>query len=316
MKIVILDGYGLNPGDLSWAGFESLGECTVYDRTAPSDLLARAEGADALITNKTVITAAHMAQLPALKYIGVLATGYNVVDVAAAHSRGIAVTNIPAYSTDSVAQTVFAHLLHITQRVGYYADQNARGRWTACPDFCYWDTPLIELAGKTLGVVGYGHIGQAVVRIALAFGMKVGVYTSKPQTALPAGVAKVTLDQLFAASDVVSLHCPLTPTTAHLVNAKRLAQMKPTAILINTGRGPLVDEQALADALREGRLLAAGLDVLSQEPPKAGNPLLTAPRCFITPHIAWATLEARTRLMQMAVDNLRFFQQGEERNRV
>lgn len=316
MKIVILDGYGLNPGDLSWAGFESLGECTVYDRTAPSDLLARAEGADALITNKTVITAAHMAQLPALKYIGVLATGYNVVDVAAAHSRGIAVTNIPAYSTDSVAQTVFAHLLHITQRVGYYADQNARGRWTACPDFCYWDTPLIELAGKTLGVVGYGHIGQAVVRIALAFGMKVGVYTSKPQAALPAGVAKVTLDQLFAASDVVSLHCPLTPTTAHLVNAKRLAQMKPTAILINTGRGPLVDEQALADALREGRLLAAGLDVLSQEPPKAGNPLLTAPRCFITPHIAWATLEARTRLMQMAVDNLRFFQQGEERNRV
>jgi glycerate dehydrogenase len=316
MKIVILDGYGLNPGDLSWAGFESLGECTVYDRTAPSDLLARAEGADALITNKTVITAAHMAQLPALKYIGVLATGYNVVDVAAAHSRGIAVTNIPAYSTDSVAQTVFAHLLHITQRVGYYADQNARGRWTACPDFCYWDTPLIELAGKTLGVVGYGHIGQAVVRIALAFGMKVGVYTSKPQTALPAGVAKVTLDQLFAASDVVSLHCPLTPTTAHLVNAKRLAQMKPTAILINTGRGPLVDEQALADALREGRLLAAGLDVLSQEPPKAGNPLLTAPRCFITPHIAWATLEARTRLMQMAVDNLKSFQQGEERNRV
>lgn len=316
MKIVILDGYGLNPGDLSWAGFESLGECSVYDRTAPSDLLARAEGADALITNKTVITAAHMAQLPALKYIGVLATGYNVVDVAAAHSRGIAVTNIPAYSTDSVAQTVFAHLLHITQRVGYYADQNARGRWTACPDFCYWDTPLIELAGKTLGVVGYGHIGQAVVRIALAFGMKVDVYTSKPQAALPAGVAKVTLDQLFAASDVVSLHCPLTPTTAHLVNAKRLAQMKPTAILINTGRGPLVDEQALADALREGRLLAAGLDVLSQEPPKAGNPLLTAPRCFITPHIAWATLEARTRLMQMAVDNLRSFQQGEEQNRV
>jgi glycerate dehydrogenase len=316
MKIVILDGYGLNPGDLSWAAFESLGDCTVYDRTSPKELLARAEGAEALITNKTVITAAHMAALPALKYIGVLATGYNVVDVNAAHQHGIVVTNIPAYSTASVAQMVFAHLLNITQRVDEYARQNREGRWAANADFCYWDAPLIELAGKTMGIVGFGHTGQATARIAQALGMKVQVYTSKAQASLPQGIVKCTLDDIFRRSDVVSLHCPLTPDTAHLVNAKRLAQMKSSAILINTGRGPLVDEGALAEALQEGRIHAAGLDVLASEPPSAQNPLFGVKNCYITPHIAWATVEARTRLMEIAVENLRAYQQGEEKNRI
>jgi glycerate dehydrogenase len=316
MKIVILDGYGLNPGDLSWAAFESLGDCTVYDRTSPKELLARAEGAEALITNKTVVTAAHVAALPELKYIGVLATGYNVVDVKAAHQRGIAVTNIPAYSTASVAQMVFAHLLNITQRVDDYARQNREGRWAANPDFCYWDAPLTELAGKTMGIVGFGHTGQATARIAQAFGMKVQVYTSKLQALLPEGIVKCTLDDIFRRSDVVSLHCPLTPDTAHLVSAKRLAQMKPSAILINTGRGPLVDETALAEALQEGRIRAAGLDVLATEPPAPRHPLFGVKNCYITPHIAWATVEARTRLMEIAVENLRAYQQGEEKNRI
>jgi glycerate dehydrogenase len=316
MNIVILDGYGLNPGDLSWDAFEALGACTVYPRTAPEEVVSRALGADVLLTNKTVLTAAHMAALPTLKYIGVLATGYNVVDLEAAHARGIVVTNIPAYSTDSVAQMAFAHLLHITQRVGHYAQENARGRWASSADFCYWDYPLTELAGKVCGIVGYGHTGQATARIALAFGMQVRVYTSKPQSALPAGVLKSTLEDVFAQSDVVSLHCPLTPDTHHLVNAAHLATMKPTAILLNTGRGPLVDEAALADALSAGRLRAAGVDVLATEPPAADNPLLSAPNCFVTPHIAWATLEARTRLMHIAADNLQAFLRGEEKNRV
>ena len=235
MKIVVLDGYGLNPGDLTWSGLEALGELKVYDRTAPEELLARSKDADALITNKTVIAKEDMASLPKLRYIGVLATGYNVVDIDAAKERGIVVTNIPAYSTDSVAQMVFAHLLNITQRVGYYADENRRGRWTANADFCYWDTPLLELAGKKMGIVGFGHIGQATARIAQAFGMEVGVFTSKEQSALPVGMKKMELDELFASCDVVSLHCPLTPSTKEMVNAKRLNTMKANAILINTG---------------------------------------------------------------------------------
>lgn len=316
MKIVVLDGYALNPGDLSWKGIEGLGELVVYDRTSPDEVLQRAEGADALITNKVVIGDEIMAALPQLKYIGVLATGYNVIDTQAAKSRGIVVTNIPAYSTASVAQTVFAHLLNITQRVGHYAQANREGRWTTNADFCYWDTPQMELDGKWMGIVGYGNIGKAVARIALAFGMKVGVYTSKPQSALPEGVQKMELDELFAACDVVSLHCPLTPSTQGMVNAARLNCMKPTAILINTGRGPLVDEQALADALNDGVIAAAGVDVLSSEPPLASNPLLTARNCFITPHIAWATLEARTRLMDIAVANLKGFIDGKVINNV
>ena len=310
MKIVVLDGYGLNPGDLSWSGWEALGELKVYDRTSPSELLERSEGAEVLITNKTLITANDMALLPELKYIGVLATGYNVVDIDEAKARGIVVTNIPAYSTASVAQMVFAHILNITQRVGYYADENIRGRWTNNADFCYWDTNLVELDGKKMGIVGYGNIGKATARIALAFGMEVLAYTSKEQKDLPQGVKKATLDELFAESDVISLHCPLTPDTKELVNANRLKAMKPNAILVNTGRGPLINEQDLADALNEGRIAGAGLDVLSVEPSVAGNPLLSAKNCFITPHIAWAAKEARTRLMDIAINNLRSYQEG------
>jgi glycerate dehydrogenase len=316
MKIIVLDGYGLNPGDLSWSAWETLGELKVYDRTSPSELLERSEGAEVLITNKTLITANDMALLPELKYIGVLATGYNVVDIDEAKARGIVVTNIPAYSTASVAQMVFAHILNITQRVGYYADENVRGRWTNNPDFCYWDTNLVELDGKKMGIVGYGNIGKATARIALAFGMEVLAYTSKDQKDLPQGVKKVSLDELFAESDVISLHCPLTPDTKELVNAHRLKTMKPSAILINTGRGPLINEQDLADALNEGRIAGAGLDVLSVEPSVVGNPLLRAKNCFITPHIAWATKEARTRLMDIAINNLRSYQEGNIINNV
>ena len=316
MKIVVLDGYGLNPGDLSWSAWEALGELKVYDRTSPSELLERSEGAEVLVTNKTLITADDMALLPELKYIGVLATGYNVVDIDAAKARGIVVTNIPAYSTASVAQMVFAHVLNITQRVGYYANENVKGRWTNNADFCYWDTELVELDGKKMGIVGYGNIGKATARIALAFGMEVLAYTSKEQKDLPQGVRKVTLDELFVESDVVSLHCPLTLDTKELVNANRLKTMKPSAILINTGRGPLVNEQDLADALNEGRIAGAGLDVLSVEPSVAGNPLLSAKNCFITPHIAWATKEARTRLMDIAIHNLRAYQEGNIINNV
>ena len=316
MKIIVLDGYGLNPGDLNWDGFEALGELTVYDRTLPSELMERAAGAEVLITNKTLITAENMAALPELKYIGVLATGYNVVDIDAAKARGIVVTNIPAYSTASVAQMVFAHILNITQRVGYYADENKQGRWTKNADFCYWDTQLVELQGKKMGIVGFGNIGQATARIAQAFGMEVCVYSSKPQFVLPSGIKKMDLDELFAECDVISLHCPLTPDTKEMVNADRLSKMKSNAILINTGRGPLINEQDLSNALNEGRIAAAGLDVLSVEPSVEGNPLLTARNCFITPHIAWATLEARTRLMEIAVQNLKSYLNGQIINNV
>ena len=316
MEIRVLDGYCLNPGDLSWNDMAGLGNLKVYDRTSPLELLERAAGAEVLITNKTIISAEAMEALPSLKYIGVLATGYNVVDIEAAKKRGIIVTNIPAYSTDSVAQMVFAHVLNITQRVGLYADLNRQGKWANSIDFCYWDTNLMELDGKKMGVVGFGNIGQATARIAQAFGMEVCVYTSKPQFALPSGVKKMELDELFAECDVVSLHCPLTPTTKEMVNAARLRTMKPTAILINTGRGPLVNEQDLADALNEGIIAGAGVDVLSVEPPTSDNPLLNARNCFITPHIAWATKEARTRLMQIAVANLNGYLTGKIINNV
>ena len=307
MKIVVLDGYGLNPGDLSWEKINELGELVVYDRTNPEEILHRSEGADALITNKTVISSETMDLLPNLKYIGVLATGYNVVDVEAAKQKGIVVTNIPAYSTRSVSQMVFAHILNITQRVGYYADENRKNRWTNNPDFCYWDTNLMELDGKIMGIVGYGNIGQSVASIAMAFGMKVYVYTSKPQFMLPQGIQRKSLDELFKECDIISLHCPLTDDTKGMIHAERLKTMKPSAILINTGRGPLINEQDLADALNNGIIAAAGLDVLSTEPPQADNPLLTAKNCFITPHIAWATKEARIRLMNIAADNLKGF---------
>ena len=316
MKIVVLDGYALNPGDLSWDEMKLLGELEIYDRTSPEQVLERSIGAEALITNKTVLTSDHMDALPNLKYIGVLATGYNVVDINAAKEHKIVVTNIPAYSTQSVAQMVFAHLLNITQRVGYYSKENTNGRWAKNQDFCYWDTNLIELAGKKIGIVGFGNIGQATARIALAMDMKVLAYTSKNQADLPIGILKVDLDELFSASDVISLHCPLTPETKELVNTKRLNMMKKNAILINTGRGPLINEKDLADALNKESIAGAGLDVLSTEPPLADNPLLTAKNCFITPHIAWATYEARTRLMQIAIDNLKSYMEGNIINNV
>lgn len=316
MKITVLDGYGMNPGDLSWEAIEKLGDLTVYDRTAPADVIERAKGSEALLTNKTVLSGETLRKLPGLKYIGVLATGYNVVDIPAARELGITVTNIPAYSTASVAQMVFAHLLAITDRVEHYTEENRGGRWSSSPDFCYWDTPLHELAGKKFGIVGLGNIGMAVARIALAFGMDVLAYTSKDSISLPEGITKTPLDELFATSDVVSLHCPLTESTRHLVNAERLSRMKDTAILINTGRGPLVDEQALADALNTGSILAAGVDVLSCEPPAADNPLLSAKNCFTTPHLGWATKEARERLMEITAANLRAFIEGHTQNNV
>lgn len=314
MNIVILDGYALNPGDLSYECLQQFGTLKVYDRTTPDQVVERAKEAEALLTNKVVLGENEFARLPHLRYVGVQATGYNVVDVEAARRYGIIVTNIPAYSTASVAQMVMAHLLNITQSVDYYAQQNYAGRWSTNPDFCYWDNQLIELAGKQMGIVGFGRTGSAVARLAQAFGMRIVTYTSKPQDTLPDGVEKCSLDTLFATSDVVSLHCPLVPATHHLVNAERLAQMKATAILINTARGPIVDEEALAHALNSGMLYAAGVDVLCEEPPHAQSPLLKARNCFVTPHIAWATLEARTRLLQICEANLRAFIEGHPQN--
>ena len=316
MKIVILDSYSANPGDLSWEALENLGQLTAYDRTKPSETVARAAEADIVLTNKVVISKEVIAQLPQLKYIGVLATGYNVVDVEAAHARGIVVTNVPAYSTESVAQMVFAHLLTVTNRTEHYAIQNRNGRWTANPDFCYWDFPHQELAGKTFGIVGLGHIGQRVAQIAQAFAMKVKALTSKAPETLPAGIEKATIEELLATSDVLSLHCPLTDSTRHMINAAALQLMKPSAILINTGRGSLIDDQAVADALAEGRLAAFCADVLTEEPPKADNPLLGQPNAFITPHIAWASTEARIRLLRVATDNVQAFLNGAPVNMV
>lgn len=310
MKIVELDAYAANPGDLSWDGLRALGELTVYDRTSPDKVVERAREADAVLTNKVAFDEDTLAQLPHLKYIGVMATGYNVVDTEAARRRGIVVTNIPAYSTDSVAQMVFAHILNITNRVDHYARQNRNGRWSDNPDFCYWDAPLHELAGKTLGIVGLGHIGCKVARIAIDFGLDVFAYTSKNAASLPPGIQKTTMDGLFAVSDILTLHCPLSPQTHQLINRQNLARMKPGAILINTGRGPLVDEQAVAEALASGRLGAYGADVMENEPPAADNPLLAQPNAFITPHIAWATVEARQRLVDICVDNLKAFIAG------
>ena len=310
MKIVILDGYTANPGDLSWGSLKEMGEVTVYERTRREEIAGRAADADIVLTNKVVMDREMMALLPRLKYIGVLATGYNVVDIEAAREKDIIVTNVPAYSTESVAQTVFAHLLTVTNRTEHYAQQNRLGRWAENRDFCYWDTELTELAGKTMGIVGLGHIGRRVAEIALAFGMQVKAMTSKKAEELPAGIQKTELQSLLATSDVVSLHCPLTEGTRHLIHRETLRLMKPSAILINTGRGPLVDDEALAEALNEGQLRAYCADVVTEEPPKADHPLLHAPNAFITPHIAWATVEARKRLLQTAIGNVEAFVNG------
>lgn len=311
MKLVVLDAYSIDKGDRNcWKEFERIpgvSEIVIYDRTSPSELIERARDAELLLTNKVILDRESMKKLPNLRYIGVLATGYNVVDVKAAKEMGITVTNIPAYSTMSVAQKVFALLFAVTDRVEHYALQNRQGKWSDNPDFCYWDTELTEISGKKIGIVGLGNIGMAVARIALAFGMKVFAYTSKEIEQLPDGIEKVTLDSLFSESDIISLHCPLNEDTKHLVNEKTILRMKPSAILINTGRGPLIDEKALADALKVGRIRAFCGDVLSTEPPSSENPLLSGPNSYVTPHIAWATAEAISRLLSIAASNLSSF---------
>lgn len=317
MNIVVLDGFTMNPGDLSWNELEKLGTLKVYDRTSPEQLLERAADAEAVLTNKTVLNAAALRNMPKLKYVGVLATGYNVVDIAVAKELGIVVTNIPAYSTESVAQMVFAHILNITHSVGRYAGEAHAGVWSRQADFSYTNSPLMELYGKKIGIIGFGNTGSATARIARAFGMEVLVYTSKPQSALPEGMTKgASVEEVFGNSDIVSLHCPLNDKTAEIVNAHHLSLMKESAILINTGRGGLVNENDLAEALKAHRIKAAGLDVMVNEPPMENNPLLVLDNCFITPHIAWATYEARTRLMNQTVMNLKSFIEGKIINNV
>lgn len=317
MNIVVLDGFTMNPGDLSWNELEKLGTLKVYDRTSPEQLLERAADAEAVLTNKTVLNAAALRNMPKLKYVGVLATGYNVVDIAVAKELGIVVTNIPAYSTESVAQMVFAHILNITHSVGRYAGEAHAGVWSRQADFSYTNSPLMELYGKKIGIIGFGNTGSATARIARAFGMEVLVYTSKSQSALPEGMTKAaSVEEVFSNSDIVSLHCPLNDKTAEIVNVHHLSLMKESAILINTGRGGLVNENDLAEALKAHRIKAAGLDVMVNEPPMENNPLLGLDNCFITPHIAWATYEARTRLMNQTVMNLKSFIEGKIINNV
>ena len=304
----------MNPGDLSWKGLEELGDVTVYPRTSPDKVVERSRDAEILLTNKVVIGRETIAALPKLRYVGVLATGYNVVDVDAAREHGVPVTNVPAYSTDSVVQMTLSHILNITGRVAHYARLNREGRWSGNPDFCYWDTPLTELSGKTIGIVGLGNIGMKVASMARCLGMDVFALTGKDSATLPDGIQKTTLDGLLGVSDVLTLHCPLTEKTRNMINAETIGRMKHGAILINTGRGPLVDEQAVADALVSGQLGGYGADVMCSEPPSADKPLFSAPNAFITPHIAWATLEARQRLMDTAVANVRMFIAGNPQN--
>lgn len=317
MRIVVLDGYTLNPGDLSWKPLEALGELVVHERTNASQVLERAKGADAIFTNKTVLSDDILKQLsPKLKFIGVLATGYNVVDVQAARKYNVVVSNIPTYGTLSVAQMVFALLLNITQNVGHHSNEVKKGRWASHRDWCFWYTPLMELSGKTMGIVGFGRIGQATGRIAQSFGMKVIAYDIYFESSPLSGAEMVkSVDELFSRSDVVSLHCNLTEDNKGMVNKSLLAKMKKTGIIINTSRGPLINEADLADALNNGVIYAAGLDVLSVEPPRQ-NALIGAKNCFVTPHIAWATKEARGRLMDIAVENLRAFICGKPQNDV
>lgn len=316
MKIVVLDGYSANPGDLSWERLEALGELTVYPRTSTTKVVECAQDADIILSNKVKITAEVIDKLPKLKYIGVLATGYNIIDVDYARQKGIVVSNIPAYSTDSVVQMTFAHILNITNQVGHYADQVRSGRWSKNADFCYWDTPLTELSGKIIGIVGLGNIGMRVATIARQFGMDVFAVTSKESALLPSGIQKTTLNGLLSIADVLSLHCPLTKDTDKLINEERLELMKPGSILINTGRGQLVDEKAVAKALDSGHLKGYGADVMALEPPSKDNPLLKQPHAYFTPHIAWASKEARTRLINIAADNVKAFLEGSPQNKV
>ena len=316
MKIVILDSYAINPGDLVWDALDKFGEVAVYDRTAPDEVVERCKGAEIVLSNKVPLDADTIASLPDCKYIGVLATGFNLIDLDAATRNGIVVCNIPSYSTDSVAQNTFALLLALTNHAEDYDRRiHTEDRWTKCKDFCYLDYPLVELAGKSIGIVGYGHIGRMVGSIARAFGMRVMVYSSRPQQELPE-VVKVDMDTLFKESDVISLHCPLTPETTKMINAEKISLMKPTAVILNTARGGLIEEDALAEALNSGRIAGAGLDVLSTEPPLPSNPLLHAKNCILTPHISWAAYEARKRLIEIAVANIEAFVAGSPINRV
>ena len=314
MRLVILDGQTLNPGDFSWEELQQLGEVVYYPRTAKGEIEERLRDADAVLTNKVPLSAEVFAACPKLRYVGVTATGYNIIDLEAARAHQVTVTNVPGYSTDSVAQVVFALLLEITHHVGHHAQRVAEGAWAASPDFSFTDFPLLELSGQTMGVVGFGEIGQAVGRIAHAFGMKVIYHTrtKKDFTEFPA--IQVELAELFRAADVVSLHCPLTPQTKDLVSWPLLTTMKPSAVLINTARGPLLNEADVARALKEGVIAWAGIDVLSAEPPPADNPLLSAPHCFILPHVAWASVAARRRLMKEVTENFRSFVAGQPRN--
>jgi len=310
IKLVILDAHATNPGDLSWEPIEALADCTIYPRTPPAEVLARVGDAEAVMLNKGVLSAETIRRAPNLRYVGILATGWNTIDLPAAKERGLTVSNVPGYSTDSVAQHTFALLLELTNQVGLHSVDARSGGWARNPDYCYRLSPQIELAGLTLGIIGFGQIGQAVARIGQAFGMTVLANRRDQTQRLPPGVRYASVEEIFAQSDVVSLHCPLTPETAGLVNAQRLATMKPSAFLLNASRGPLIIEQDLADALAAGRLAGAAVDVLSTEPPAPDNPLLKAPRCIITPHLAWATDAARRRLIQIAADNLRAYLAG------
>jgi glycerate dehydrogenase len=316
MNIVILDGYTLNPGDLDWAPLAALGKLKVYDRTTPEEIPARAEGAAIVFTNKTVLSRATLEKLPALRYIGVLATGYDVVDIEAARRRDIAVTNVPAYGAASVAQMVFAHILNITNNVAGHSHDVVQGGWSRTDDYCYRLTPQVELKDKVMGIIGYGKIGQATAKLAGAFEMEILIHSRTVPHHLPDNIRHVNLDELLALSDIISLHCPLTEQTRHMINRENIKCMKRSAILINCSRGPLVDEEALATALNSGRLRAAGLDVLAEEPVRQKNPLIGAKNCTITPHIAWATLEARTRLLKSSAQNLQSFLDGTSRNRI
>lgn len=315
MKIVVLDGYTLNPGDLTWAGIEKFGEVTVYDRTAPEEIRERLAGAEIVFTNKTPLTREHFAANPRIRFVGVLATGYNVVDVAAARERGIPVCNIPTYGTMAVAQFATALMLELCHRVGRHADSVKAGDWSRGNDFCYWLNPLIELDGKTLGIVGFGRIGQAFGRIAQSLGMKILAVDDYPDRQLESDTLRyTTLDDLYANADVISLHCPLFDNNRGMIDKAAIGKMKPGVLILNTSRGPLINEADLAEALKSGHVAGAALDVLSSEPPSPSNPLLSAPNCIVTPHIAWATKEARTRLMNIATDNLSAFLKGAAQN--
>jgi glycerate dehydrogenase len=316
MKIVILDGYTENPGDLSWDGFKAFGDLTVYDRSPADEIVARIGNAEAIIINKTPVTRETLDKCPGIKYVGLLSTGYNVVDIAAAKEKGITVTNIPSYGTDAVAQFAIALLLEICNRVGHHDKAVHEGRWENNIDWCFWDYPLIELAGKTMGIIGFGRIGQATGRIAKALGMNVIAFDEIQNEEGKLIANYVSLDDLFVSSDVIALHCPLFPATQGIINKKNIARMKDGVILLNNSRGPLVVEQDLADALNSGKVYAAGLDVVSTEPITGNNPLLTAKNCFITPHISWAPKESRKRLMDIAENNLSSFIKGKPVNTV